>query len=81
MQGDHLLATFTNADAQKSGADAIGALLGDGYTVAFKLEPTVPHWLSMIGAGPMPLGLDLQGGVHYVQKVYHNAAQDKRMDS
>src|SRR6185503_20460532 len=47
-QGDHLLATFANADLQKSGADAIGALLGDSYTVAFKLQSTVPRWLTAI---------------------------------
>lgn len=81
VQGDHLLATFTNADAQKNGADAIGALLGDGYTVAFKLEPTVPHWLSMIGARPMPLGLDLQGGVHFLMQVDQSGVLDKLENS
>jgi preprotein translocase subunit SecD len=50
VQGDHLLATFANSDVQKSGADAMKAALGDGYTVAFKLQSTVPGWLGAIGA-------------------------------
>ena len=81
VEGDHLLATFTNADLQKNGADAIGALLGDGYTVAFKLESTVPHWLSMFGARAMPLGLDLQGGVHFLMQVDQSGVLDKLENS
>ncbi|WP_158754272.1 protein translocase subunit SecD [Dyella sp. S184] len=81
VQGDHLLATFTNSDVQKSGADAIKAALGDGYTVAFKLQSTVPGWLSAIGARSMPLGLDLQGGVHFLMQVDENDVIDKQENS
>jgi preprotein translocase subunit SecD len=78
IEGDHLLATFSNTDVQKSGADAIAALLGDGYTVAFKLQSTVPGWLRAIGARSMPLGLDLQGGVHFLMQVDENDVVDKQ---
>ena len=81
VQGDHLLATFTNSDVQKSGADAIKAALGDSYTVAFKLQSTVPGWLSAIGARSMPLGLDLQGGVHFLMQVDENDVIDKQENS
>jgi len=81
VQGDHLLATFANADVQKSGADAIKTLLGDGYTAAFKLQSTVPHWLTMIGANSMPLGLDLQGGVHFLMQVDQSGVVDKLENS
>jgi preprotein translocase subunit SecD len=81
VQGDHLLATFANADVQKSGADTIKALLGDGYTAAFKLQSTVPHWLTMIGANSMPLGLDLQGGVHFLMQVDQSGVVDKLENS
>ncbi|MDE2155191.1 MAG: protein translocase subunit SecD, partial [Xanthomonadaceae bacterium] len=76
--GDHLLATFANADVQKSGADAMKSALGDGYTVAFKLQSTVPGWLRAIGARSMPLGLDLQGGVHFLMQVDENDVIDKQ---
>ncbi len=81
VQGDHLLATFGDTDVQRVGADAMKAALGDGYTVAFKLESTVPTWLRAIGARSMPLGLDLQGGVHFLMQVDQNDVIDKQESS
>ncbi len=81
VQGDNLLATFANTDVQKSGSDTIRELLGDKYTVAFKLESTVPAWLGAIGAKSMPLGLDLQGGVHFLMQVDQNDVIDKQESS
>jgi preprotein translocase subunit SecD len=81
VEGDHLLATFSNSDVQKSGADVIKSALGDGYTVAFNLQSTVPHWLRAIGARSMPLGLDLQGGVHFLMQVDQNDAIEKQENS
>lgn len=78
LNGDHLLASFTNADVQKSAGDAIKASLGDDYTVAFNLKSTVPHWLGAIGAKSMPLGLDLQGGVHFLMQVDQDDVIDKQ---
>ncbi len=78
IKNDHLLASFANADVQKSAADAIRAAVGDDYTVAFNLKSTVPGWLSAIGAKPMPLGLDLQGGVHFLMQVDQNDVIDKQ---
>ena len=77
----HLLATFANSDVQKTGADVIKDALGDGYTVAFKLQPTVPRWLTAIGANSMPLGLDLQGGVHFLMQVDQDDVIDKQETS
>ncbi|WP_158882420.1 protein translocase subunit SecD [Rhodanobacter sp. L36] len=81
VQGDHLLATFANTDVQKSGADAIKATLGDGYSVAFNLKSVVPSWLRAIGARSMPLGLDLQGGVHFLMQVDQSDVVDKQENS
>jgi preprotein translocase subunit SecD len=81
IQGDHLLAVFGNSDVQKSGSDAIKAALGDNYTVAFKLQSTVPRWLQAIGARSMPLGLDLQGGVHFLMQVDQSDVVDKQESS
>ena len=78
LTGDHLLASFSNADVQKSAADAIKATLGDNYTVAFNLKSTVPGWLNAIGAHAMPLGLDLQGGVHFLMQVDQDDVIDKQ---
>jgi preprotein translocase subunit SecD len=81
VQGDNLIATFANDDAQKSAADAIKKALGDGYATAFKLQSTVPAWLSAIGARSMPLGLDLQGGVHFLMQVDQSGIVDKQETS
>ncbi|WP_201313688.1 protein translocase subunit SecD [Dyella sp. EPa41] len=78
IKGDHLVASFANADVQKSAADAIKAVLGDDYTVAFNLKSTVPGWLNAIGAKSMPLGLDLQGGVHFLMQVDQSDVVDKQ---
>lgn len=78
LSNDHLLVSFGNPDVQKSAGDAMKTALGDDYVVAFNLKSTVPHWLSMIAARSMPLGLDLQGGVHFLMEVDQNDVVDKQ---
>ncbi len=39
------------------------------YTVSFSKVPNTPKWLQKIHALPMVLGLDLQGGAHFLLKV------------
>ena len=78
IESDHLLATFADADTQRRAADALQTALGDGYTVTFKPKSTVPAWLQLIGARAMPLGLDLQGGVHFVMQVDQKEAIEKQ---
>ncbi len=78
IEEDHLLATFADADTQRRAAEALQTDLGDGYTVTFKPKSTVPAWLQLIGARAMPLGLDLQGGVHFVMQVDQKEAIDKQ---
>jgi preprotein translocase subunit SecD len=48
--------------------------------VALNLAPTTPAWLQAIGAGKMNLGLDLQGGVHFLMEVDMEAALKRRME-
>jgi len=45
-----------------------------GYVVAQNLAPAVPTWLSIVGAKPMYLGLDLRGGVHFLLQIDMKAA-------
>ena len=53
--------------------------LGDDYVVALNLAPTTPQWLRSLGAGPMKLGLDLSGGVHFLLEVDMDKAMDARL--
>jgi preprotein translocase subunit SecD len=77
-KGERLLARFNDADSQAKASDALRGALGDDYTVALNLASTVPAWLRSINAFSMPLGLDLQGGVHFLMEVDENAVIDNQ---
>ena len=79
-EGERMVRLF-DLDDQTRAADALRPVLGDDYVVALNLADTVPDWLSWFGAKPMLLGLDLQGGVHFVLQVDQKAALDKRLDA
>jgi len=79
-QGDNLLVRTGNPDVQSKAADHLRSELGDNYVVAMNLASNTPGWLSAIGARPMPLGLDLQGGVHFLMEVDKKSAIDRRFE-
>ncbi len=81
VEGDSLMVRLGDADAQTLAADALRPALGENYTVALNLASNVPDWLERLGARPMVLGLDLQGGVHFVLQVDQKAALEKRVDA
>ena len=64
---------------QLPGKELVHRLLGDDYVVALNLAPTTPQWLRSIGAGPMKLGLDLSGGVHFLLEVDMDKAVGARL--
>jgi preprotein translocase subunit SecD len=76
-----LVVRLNSTDQQANAANLIRPTLGSGYTVALNLASTVPAWLQAIGGKPMSLGLDLQGGVHFLMEVDQKAAIDKRSDA
>ena len=78
IEDESLIVRLPNADLQTKATDAIRADLGDDYTVALNLASTVPGWLDAAGARQMSLGLDLQGGVHFLLEVDQKAAIEKR---
>ncbi|QSR36367.1 protein translocase subunit SecD [Marinobacterium iners] len=69
-----------SSDAQLEARELIAQTLGNNYTVAMNLAPTTPEWLRAIGAGPMTLGLDLRGGVHFLMEVDMAQAVAQRLD-
>ena len=74
------LIRFADGDAQLRGREVVGRILGENYTVALNLAPTTPDWLTDIGAGPMKLGLDLRGGVHFLLEVDMVTAVSQRLE-
>ena len=51
------------------------------YAVALLLAPRSPAWLRGLGFKPVPLGLDLRGGVHFLFEVDMTTAIRQRMDA
>jgi preprotein translocase subunit SecD len=72
---------FRNLDDQLRGKSIIEQTLGSGYIVALNLAPTTPRFLQAMGASKMSLGLDLQGGVHFLMEVDMDTAQRRRMEN
>ena len=75
-----LLVRFDSVDDQLRAKTAIEDAFGDDYLIALNLAPTSPAWLQAIGARKMSLGLDLQGGVHFLMEVDMESALERRME-
>ena len=65
--------------AARAGRCAARAL-GDAYVVALNLAPATPGWLRALNAEPMVLGLDLQGGVHFLMEVDMETARSQQLE-
>lgn len=80
LDGEILKVKFKDTGTQLHARDIIQKKVGENYVVALNLLSNSPAWLSKINALPMYLGLDLQGGVHYLMQVDMKAALDKAVD-
>lgn len=78
--GNRLLYRFNSAEDQLLAADAVKKALGEAYVVALNLAPATPEWLRKLGGKPMTLGLDLQGGVHFMLQVDMDTARGQQLD-
>ncbi len=86
LEGTSIKVRMGSGDAQLKARDAIQkALVPDpadpSYVVALNLLSASPKWLSALHAGPMYLGLDLRGGVHFMLQVDMQAALTKKAES
>jgi preprotein translocase subunit SecD len=75
---EQLLVRLEHPEGQLLAADLLRGELGDAYVVALNLAQNVPDWLLALRATPMVLGLDLQGGVHFLMEVDQEAALEQR---
>ena len=77
---------FNNTDIQLRARDLLQQKLNidqnePSYTVALNLLSNTPGWLNAINALPMPLGLDLRGGVYFLLQVDMKGAVQKKVTS
>lgn len=80
-----ILARFFRPDVQLRASEVLMHALGENYVVALNLAPATPAWLTLVGAKPMKLGLDLRGGMHFLIAVDMDTAlrnlQDQTIDA
>lgn len=75
------LLRFETLEDQLRAKALIEQTMGSGYIIALNLAPTTPGWLRAMGASKMNLGLDLQGGVHFLMEIDMEAALSRRMEN
>jgi preprotein translocase subunit SecD len=85
MQGT-VRARFADTDTQFKAKDVLEKALNADpadptYTLAFNLLSNTPQWLQSLHALPMVLGLDLQGGVHFLMQVDTKAMMAKQIQN
>ena len=80
QQGNRLLYRFNSPEEQLLAADVLKDALGEQYVVALNLAHSTPGWLRVMGGKPMTLGLDLQGGVHFLMQVDMDTAKGQMLD-
>jgi preprotein translocase subunit SecD len=81
FQPQRLLVRLGSPDLQARAADLLRESLSDeDYVVALNLAPSTPGWLRALQAEPMVLGLDLQGGVHFLMQVDMDAARTQQLE-
>ncbi|MCI0509408.1 preprotein translocase subunit SecD [Chromohalobacter marismortui] len=81
LNGNSALIRLEEAGQQIPARDIIDQRLGDDYTVALNLADATPDWLAALSATPMKLGLDLQGGIHFLLQVDMQAAIQQRLEA
>jgi len=77
---------FNNTDTQLRARDLLQQKINldqndPNFTVALNILSNTPGWLSAINALPMPLGLDLRGGVYFLLQVDMKGAVQKKVTS
>ena len=80
IEDQRLLYRFASNDDQLRAADAMQAAAGDNYIVALNLAHATPNWLRALGGKPLTLGLDLQGGVHFLMQLDMETAEGQAIN-
>jgi len=78
--GNRMLYRFNSSEDQLKASEVIKEALGEQYVVALNLAHSTPTWLRALGGKPMTLGLDLQGGVHFLMQVDMDTARSQQLD-
>ena len=81
LQDRDALIRLTSGEDQLQARPIVQSALSRDYLVALNMAPSTPEWLKSLGAGPMKLGLDLRGGVHFLLEVDMETALTTRLEA
>ncbi|MFO1502704.1 MAG: protein translocase subunit SecD [Steroidobacteraceae bacterium] len=81
VEGERMVVTFNDVNAQYAARDAVNEALSQEYVSALARAPRAPELFRKIGLRPMPLGLDLRGGLFLLYQVDINDAVRQLVDS
>jgi preprotein translocase subunit SecD len=81
LDNGRLMVRFPVVTAQLQARDEINQRFKDQYVTALSFAPRTPDWLRAIGLRPMPLGLDLRGGLYLLYQVEVQDAVEKQLEA
>jgi preprotein translocase subunit SecD len=80
IDSGRLMVRFISVPDQLAARDAVNGQYADTYRTALSFAPRTPAFLRSLGLRPMPLGLDLRGGLYLLYQVDVNAAVSQALD-
>jgi preprotein translocase subunit SecD len=75
-----LMVRFADVPDQLAARDAVNEQYKDNYITALSFAPRTPEFLRALGLRPMPLGLDLRGGLYLLYQVDVNASVNQALE-
>lgn len=69
IESGRLMVRFDQRAEQLKARDAVNETMSETHRSALSTASRAPRWLQAIGAKPMPLGLDLRGGLYLLYEV------------
>jgi preprotein translocase subunit SecD len=80
IDNGRLMVRFANVPQQLAARDAVNDQYAQTYITALSFAPRTPEALRALGLRPMPLGLDLRGGLYLLYQVDVNAAVQQALE-
>ncbi|MBX5463392.1 MAG: protein translocase subunit SecD [Steroidobacteraceae bacterium] len=81
LDNGRLMVQFRGVGEQLRARDAVNAQFKDQYITALSFVSRAPSIFTTLGIRPMPLGLDLRGGLYLLYQVDVNGAITQVLDS
>jgi preprotein translocase subunit SecD len=80
LDSGRLMVRFASVADQLAARDAVNEQYQGTYITALSFAPRTPELLRALGLRPMPLGLDLRGGLYLLYQVDVNAAVSQALE-